>query len=106
MNKRSAVIVAAGLVVALVAGGIALERGVLGPPATAAEASVDAGTRPKPIIRTTERTVKIHRKAKAGNASGSPTVSSSSTSTGSWSDDEGEFEHEAEHESEGEFEDD
>jgi hypothetical protein len=98
MNKRSAVIVAAGLVVALTAGGLALDRGVLGPSTTTAEASGTSLPRQKPKIRTIEKTVKIHRKAKAASTSGDAgnAVSSSPGSSASWSDDEAEFEHEFE----------
>jgi hypothetical protein len=106
MNKRSAVIAAAGLVVALTAGGVALDRGMLGPSPTTAEASAASRAPGKPTIRTIEHTVKIHRKANSsGTANRSPAVSSTPASGDAWADDDA-FEHEFEHESEDESGDD
>jgi hypothetical protein len=107
MNKRSAVLVAAGLVVALIAGGLALGSGVVGPEPTAAVASAGR-QQPDPRVRTIKRTIKVHRPAQAGNATGGTALSAGpSASTPSWSDDSFDHEDEGDHdEHEGEFEDD
>jgi hypothetical protein len=107
MNKRSAMIVAAGLVFTLLVGAVALATGLAGPsPSAAAGPKVHLKHRkaPKPIIRTTKRTVKVHRKANTpapvvvtvptntqstyGSQSG-PTYSSGSSSGGSTYGDDG-----------------
>ncbi len=59
MKKRSAMTVAAGLVAALLAGAVAMSLGFSG----GQTASAGSGD-PKPRVRTIERTVTIHRKAK------------------------------------------
>lgn len=64
MNKRSAVFLAAGLTVALVAGGFALSQGLVGPEPSSAAVSLHH-KKAKPIVRTQKRTVTVHRKAKA-----------------------------------------
>lgn len=112
MNKRSAVLVAAGLVFALIAGGLALGYGIVGPSPTTAVASAESPQQRDPRIKTIEKTIKVHRKANVGGAAGStggPSVSASPSSPGSWSDGDDSIEHEAEGsqgEHEGEFEDD
>jgi hypothetical protein len=113
MNKRSAVLVAAGLVFALIAGGLALGYGIVGPSPTTAVASAERPQQREPRIRTIEKTIKVHRKAKvegaAGSTGGAASVSASPSSPGSWSADDDSFEHEGEGsqgEHEGEFEDD
>jgi hypothetical protein len=59
MNKRSAMLVAAGLVAALLAGVAAVRMSVGGGiPASAANEKV------KPIVHTIERTITVHKKAK------------------------------------------
>jgi hypothetical protein len=63
MNKRSAMIVAAGLIVALVAGAYALALGVTGP-ATAASAKTG------PHVRTQTHTVTVHRAAPSSGGAG------------------------------------
>jgi hypothetical protein len=62
MNKRSAMIVAAGLIVALAAGAYALSLGSTGPTAAAAAKTAH---RHKPIVKTIRRTVTVHQKAPA-----------------------------------------
>ncbi len=59
MKKRSAMTVAAGLVGALLAGVLAMSLGFAGGPAASA-----GSTDLKPKVRTIERTVTIHKKAK------------------------------------------
>ncbi len=85
MNKRSAMMMAAGLVVALIAGGFALTNGLVGPQPSSAVASGKAATK-KPLVRTVRRTVKVHRQARSTAASG--TATSLVGSSGSWSGDD------------------
>ncbi|MBI3647215.1 MAG: hypothetical protein HY240_00395 [Actinobacteria bacterium] len=82
MNKRSAMVMAAGLVVALLAGGFALTNGLVGPQPSAAVASGKAAAK-KPLVRTVRRTVKVHKQSRSTGTSG--TATSPVTSTGSWS---------------------
>jgi hypothetical protein len=100
MNKRSAVLVAAGLVFALIAGGLALGYGIVGPSPTTAVASAERPKQREPRIKTIEKTIKVHRKAEvgggAGGAGGAPSVATSPSSPGSWSDDDDSFAHEGE----------
>jgi uncharacterized membrane protein YgcG len=80
MNKRSAIVVAAGLVLALVAGGFALTNGLTGPEPSAAVASAKAPRQKKPIVHTITRTIKVHKKAPQPT-SGPPTVPTAAGST-------------------------
>jgi len=62
MNKRSAMLVAAGLVLTLVVGGMAVAVGMVGPSTSAAgPRTVRQHKQPKPIVKTVKRTVKVHR---------------------------------------------
>jgi hypothetical protein len=62
MNKRSAMTIAAGLVLTLMVAAFAFASGTLGPePASAAKAPRAA--RPSPIVHTIKRTVTVHQKA-------------------------------------------
>lgn len=94
MNKRSAMVVAAGLVAALLAGGMALSFSLAGGTAVAQD-----GGRVKPIVRTERRTVTIHKQAKAKPAQvvtiSAPSTSGSSVSSSTGADED---EHESEHE--------
>jgi hypothetical protein len=109
MNKRSAMVVAAGLVAALLAGSAALSFSLSG-----GTAAAEGAARVKPIVKTERRTVTIHKKAKANPAevvtisapstSGS-SIDPSSGSSGSYDDSSEEptedvYEGEAEHETE------
>ena len=60
MKKRSAIVIAGGLVAALLAGSAALSLGLLG-----ASSASPAGDRTAPRVRTIERTVTIHKKDKS-----------------------------------------
>lgn len=102
MNKRSAMVLAAGLVAALLAGGAALSFSLTGGTAVAQ----DAG-RVKPIVKTEHRTVTIHKKAKSKPAevvtisapsSGSSVSSSTSSDDGYESESSSEDSHESEQE--------
>ena len=64
MNKRSAAIVAAGLVAVLTLGGFAYSRGLTGPSVSTAVAGERASS-PKPIVRTHIKRVVVHRSAPA-----------------------------------------
>ena len=64
MNKRSAAIVAAGLVAVLTLGGFAYSRGLTGPSVSVAAAG-ERASHPKPIVRTHIKRVVVHRSAPA-----------------------------------------
>lgn len=87
MNKKSAMLIAAGLVAALLAGvaAVSLTLGGGGVPASA------ANEKSKPIVKTIEHTVTVHKQAKQSSqkprivvlpASSSSSVSSSTASYG------------------------
>lgn len=95
MKKRSAMAIAAGLVVALLSGAVALSVGFSDP------AAVATGERATPRVRTIERTVTIHKKAKPESQPvvrtiAAPAASATATSAVSdddgWDDDDGSFE--------------
>lgn len=99
MNKRSAVLIAAGLVLTLAIGGLAVSLGLTGP------APVDAAgpVRPERVVKVERRTVTIRRKAESPSANVVLSAPASDPSRGDDSDDgydEDESEHESEHESE------
>lgn len=105
MNKRSAMLMAAGLVAALAVGAAALSFSVGGSSATA-----EGRTKVKPIVETIRDTVTIHKKATGSD--GAPTVVTLQTSPDDAAEDFGDASEEtmedaAEHESddEEEFED-
>jgi hypothetical protein len=105
MKKRSAILLALGLVGALAVGGLGVTLGLTG--LSTSEASPRT-SHVKPIVKTVRRTTTVHRKAPAGPAvivtrpAFGSSVSGASTST--WSDDDGEFENEGENEVENEVE--
>jgi hypothetical protein len=104
MNKRSALVLAAGLFAALMAGAVAMSVGLSGN--DTAQASLKE---PKPIVKTVHRTITVHKAAKAAEPQVVRVVSApTSTSTGnlSSSDDATGFESESESESEDQFESD
>jgi hypothetical protein len=95
MNKRSAMLVAAGLVLTLVVGGVAVAVGMTGPSASSAQPKLTQHKKNKPIIKTTKKTITVHKKAKArpgavvtvpGTYSGTTSSSSGSTSGSSYDD--------------------
>ena len=64
MNKRSAMLVAAGLVLTMIVGGVALAVGMTGPSSSAAAPRLSRHHKdPKPIVKTIKKTVKVHKKA-------------------------------------------
>ena len=98
MNKRSAMLVAAGLVLTLIVGGVALSVGLTGPEASQAATRVNhRKQKPEPIIRTVHRTVTVHQQGQAAAAAPVSSSGSSATTsaysggstTGSYDDDQG-----------------
>jgi hypothetical protein len=64
MNKRSAMLVAAGLVLTMIVGGVALAVGMTGPSSSAAAPRLTRHHKnPKPIVKTIKKTVKVHKKS-------------------------------------------
>ena len=108
MTKRSAMLMAAGLVGALLVGAAALSFGLSGGGAAVAETKA-----PDPIVRTIHRTVRVEKDAKPADQPvqvvqvGSAPVSTAMSETEGEGDDAFEGEHESddgfegEHESEG-----
>ena len=86
MKKRSALIVAAGLAVVLIAASGALSLGLLG------ASSAAGGDRPAPRVRTIHRTVTIHREA--GPTGQALVLTAGSGNDAPESDDGSESEHE------------
>jgi hypothetical protein len=98
MNKRSAVLIAGALVLAMGLAALAVSLGLTGP-----APSVAAQGRATPIVRVERRTVTVHRQAPAPSTA--PVVAPSADDHGS----DDEWEHEDDdhgHEFEDEFEDD
>ena len=96
MNKRSAMLMAAGLVLTLIVGGVAMSTGLTGP--TPSQAAPRAGQRqkaPKPIIKTVKHTVTVHKQGTATPATATATApatsgsSSAGSLSGSMDDDQG-----------------
>ena len=104
MNKRSAAIVAAGLVAVLTLGGFAYSRGLTGPSVSTAVAGERASS-PKPIVRTHIKRVVVHRSAPApaprivysrapSTTSAPASQDQSGSEDGTYDDDDDEFEGE------------
>lgn len=92
MNKRSAVLIAAGLVLTLVVGGLAVSLGLTGP----APVNAAGPVRPERVVKVERRTVTIHQDA-------GPTSTEAVTLSAPAMDDDAEDgydEDESEHESE------
>jgi hypothetical protein len=94
MNKRSALMLSAGLVLTLIVGGLAVATGLTGPSVSNAVPRVQRSTSSEPVVRTVRRTVTVHKKADAKPGQvvqvGAPATTSgpSSTSGTSGSDDD------------------
>jgi hypothetical protein len=88
MNRKSAMVIASGLVLALLAGVAAVSLTLDGGSVTAASPITH---HVKPIVRTERRTVTIHKKAKATPGSRTivrvPSSQSATMSVGSFEDD-------------------
>lgn len=90
MNKRSAMLVAAGLVLTLIVGGVAVAVGMTGPSSSAAAPRLARHQKPKPIVKTIKKTVKVHKKSpQVAVAMPATTTYSSSGYSGSSSSDTG-----------------
>jgi len=81
MDKRSAIIVALGLVAALVIGGVGFAMGMTGP-----APSLASTRQPAPEIRTVRRTVTVHRPAASTPVTAG--VTASAGIDGGWDDEE------------------
>jgi hypothetical protein len=80
MNKRSAMLVAAGLVLTLIVGGVAIAVGMTGPSSSAASPkTVKQHKKQKPIIKTVRRTITVHKKAPAAAVAAPVYAASSGT---------------------------
>jgi hypothetical protein len=99
MKKRSAMLVAAGLVAALLAGGTALSFSLAGETASAQSSRV------RPVVKTERRTVTVHKKAKSGPARVVTITTSGSASTGVTDPSTATYEDSSETETESETED-
>ena len=78
MNRRSAMLMAVGLVLTLIVGGVAISLGLTGPTSSAATPRVgEQIKKQKPIVLTVRDTVTIHKKGTAAPA----VIRSSGTST-------------------------
>ena len=94
MNKRSALMLSAGLVLTLIVGGLAVATGLTGPSVSNAVPGVQRSSTSEPLVRTVRSTVTVHKKADAKPGQvvqvGAPTATSgpSSSSSTSFSDDD------------------
>jgi hypothetical protein len=98
MNKRSAIVVALGLIAALVIGGAGFTMGMTGP-----APSLASVRQPAPKVRTLHRTVTVHRPGSAAQVTNVAAPASATMSGGpedgdgeGWDDDGGWDEHEGE----------
>ena len=89
MHKRSALAIAAGLVLTLIVGGLAVAVGMTGPTVSSAVPRVERRSSPEPIVRTIRRTVTVHEKAdpKPGEVVQIAASTPASSTDGSGSDD-------------------
>ena len=84
MKKRSAMFVAAGLVLAMIVAGVGFAMGMTGPTADAKKAPLHVKAKQKPIVHTVTKTITIHKKAKAsddGPATSTPVIYQSTAPT-------------------------
>lgn len=103
MNKRSALMLSAGLVLTLIVGGLAVATGLTGPTVSNAVPRAQRSSTSEPVVRTVRRTVTVHKKADAkpgqvvrvaapaatAGTSGSPGTSGTSGSDDAYGDDDG-----------------
>jgi hypothetical protein len=76
MKQRSAMVVAAGLVLALALAGLGLAMGMTGP---SADAKAPKPQHRPPIVHTTKRTITVHKPATAPAAGSNVAVTSTGT---------------------------
>jgi hypothetical protein len=85
MNKRSALMLSAGLVLTLIVGGLAVATGLTGPSVSNAVPRVQRSSSSEPVVRTVRRTVTVHKKADAKPGQvvqvGAPATTSGPSST-------------------------
>ena len=91
MNKRSAMLMAAGLVLTLIVGGVAMSIGLTGPTSSEATPRAERRRTAAPIVKTVKHTVTVHKRGSATPATGTGTSGSNSAGsvTGSTDDDHG-----------------
>lgn len=103
MNKRSALMLSAGLVLTLIVGGLAVATGLTGPTVSNAVPRAQRSSTSEPVVRTVRRTLTVHKKADAkpgqvvrvaapsatAGTSGSPGTSGTSGSDDAYGDDDG-----------------
>lgn len=91
MNKRSAMLMAAGLVLTLIVGGVAMSIGLTGPTSSEATPRAERRRAAAPIVKTVKHTVTVHKRGSAAPATGTGTSGSTSAGsvTGSTGDDHG-----------------
>ena len=68
MNKRSAMLMAAGLVLTLIVGGVAMSTGLAGPTRPRLLPRRASPEGPQAIIKTVKHTVKVHKPARPATA--------------------------------------
>jgi hypothetical protein len=95
MNKRSAMAIAAGMVVALMVSASAVSIGLGGPGTASAGTAREAG---KPVVRTVHRTVTVHKPAKGSPEARTVVLGSASAPESSASISEGDDQFEPESE--------
>ena len=91
MNKRSAMLMAAGLVLTLIVGGVAMSIGLTGPTSSEATPRAERRRTAAPIVKTVKHTVTVHKRGSATPATGTGTSGSNSAGSvaGSTDDDHG-----------------
>lgn len=102
MNKRSAMLMAAGLVLTLIVGGVAMSVGLTGPTPSEAGPRAERRQTAAPIIKTVKHTVTVHKRGSATPATGASGSSSAGSVSGSIGDDDGGYGDDAESEDHGE----
>jgi cell division protein FtsN len=94
MNRRTAMLTAGGLVLAMVVAGVALAMGITGPSQAAANVSEGRHAR-SPIVRTVNRTETVHRQAKSSGSSSGFVTTAPTSGSSSMEDDATESQQEA-----------
>ena len=109
MNKRSALMLSAGLVLTLILGGLAVATGLTGPSVSNAVPRVQRSSTSEPVVRTVRRTVTVHKKADAKPGQivqvGAPAATSPSGSSGTSGSDDDSYEDSYDDDDEGEDDD-
>ena len=110
MNKRSAMAVAAGLVLAMIVAGVALATGITGPSSDAGTTVAVPSEAQEPIVRTVTRTIEVHETGEPTISGQAPVIVRSSEDPGSAVSDDpqgtyGDDENESDDEYESDYED-